>query len=252
MIIVCLFLLISDVCSAMIPITPELDEPEPVDYSLIDFEKTSAKPCALLQVLANYVTGLIDCPATNCKRAFTTREAAYKHVQKNHNPITNFDTLMEQFYGAEKYLCLYCDAHYLTRKSFLTHTKTDHALQIVPSQAPEYPICIIEPITSAQWQLPVKLTKKKTSKATKSFECKKCDKSFTTNIQLLNHTKRNHGGAKTNICKYPGCNHSYSTPSSLKVHTLRHHSEKKFKCRYCESEFTMQGDLNQHYARKHF
>lgn len=247
MIIVCLFLFIANACYGMEPIAQNFHEPEAMEFSLSGYKNVSnANTQELLQLLAGYITGSIDCLEATCEQTFTSQRALLNHYKKKHVNKKSIHEDISRMYGPEKYHCLYCNEHYFKYELLLSHNKINHESETTPPETPEYPVCLIEPLTVPQWQVPIEVNQKN-----KNYKCDLCNKLFSTKAQLANHSNRMHGGAKSYACDYHRCNFSYTTKASLQVHQLRMHGEKKYKCLECNLKFSMKGDLNQHYLRSH-
>lgn len=78
-----------------------------------------------------------------------------------------------------------------------------------------------------------------------SFKCKKCKKTFKTNINLENHIKIVHSLKREFNCK--DCDWTFKKRSDLKHHKVRKHSDlRPFKCLKCDTAFKTKKDLNKH------
>ena len=74
----------------------------------------------------------------------------------------------------------------------------------------------------------------KTSK--ESFDCEKCDKTYSSYQCLTNHVAAVHEGVKIKKCDY--CQKEFSKKSELKKHIAEiHKEEKNHKCNHCEKSF---------------
>ena len=78
----------------------------------------------------------------------------------------------------------------------------------------------------------------------KPFQCKVCGESFTQNVYLTTHN-RIHTGRKPFECKV--CGKSFPRKSILTTHYLIHTGGKPYKCELCGKSFASQTNQRTHY-----
>ena len=84
------------------------------------------------------------------------------------------------------------------------------------------------------------------SSSVQSFQCKLCEKSFTTRQFVRQHVKMVHG-EKTFECEE--CEAKFTSKCSLERHTMSHTGEKPFSCDLCNRSFRLQSQLTRHTQR---
>nr|XP_006824511.1 PREDICTED: zinc finger protein 850-like [Saccoglossus kowalevskii] len=77
------------------------------------------------------------------------------------------------------------------------------------------------------------------------YNCKKCGKSFSTEIILAQHVA-NHADEKPYTCKK--CKKSFSYKSTLAGHSRTHTGERPFTCKKCGKSFNQKSTLQKHYV----
>ena len=78
----------------------------------------------------------------------------------------------------------------------------------------------------------------------KSFECKKCPKTFSHKTSLNNHMLT-HSKIKPHICSF--CEKAFKFKNTLKTHILgQHTNERDFICHVCDKRFYQKGTLKSH------
>ena len=82
----------------------------------------------------------------------------------------------------------------------------------------------------------------------KSFECKQCNKGFTTTWGLKLHV-RIHAELKPSKCSK--CEKSFRQSSHLQQHKRTHSELKPFKCNKCEMSFSQSSNLQQRIKELH-
>ena len=95
---------------------------------------------------------------------------------------------------------------------------------------------------------------KNDNKATnQSFNCDKCDDTFSSHMKLSAHKKAKHRNYRY-ICKK--CRKRFVSEVGLKTHNDISHSNKSnllpFHCSYCTEKFTKQFDLEKHMKNNHW
>ena len=82
-----------------------------------------------------------------------------------------------------------------------------------------------------------------TPKAEKRYQCKHCQKSFSSYSSLYVHT-RLHTGQRPYTCKF--CDKRFTHASGMKRHVRCHTGERPYPCTYCPSAFADRGALRSH------
>lgn len=82
----------------------------------------------------------------------------------------------------------------------------------------------------------------------KSFECKQCNKGFTTAWGLKLH-ERIHTESKPHKCSV--CEKRFRQSSHLQQHKRIHSEQKPFKCNKCDLSFNQSSNLQQHIKELH-
>lgn len=77
----------------------------------------------------------------------------------------------------------------------------------------------------------------------KSYECRECERVFTTEDRLDKHIK-NHEEHRPHKC--PRCNKGFKQPSHLSQHLRTHTDERPFPCEVCSKCFKQSCQLKQH------
>lgn len=82
-----------------------------------------------------------------------------------------------------------------------------------------------------------------TTKPEKHYQCKHCQKRFSSYSSLYVHT-RLHTGLRPYTCKY--CDKTFTHASGMKRHVRCHTGERPYPCTYCPSAFADRGALRSH------
>ena len=135
---------------------------------------------------------------------------------------------MENEHKKAKFSCGYCRQFFQSKQAKLYHERIKHS----------------------------------TSKDTDLLECKKCEKSFTSEVNLKSHMKYAHSEERHQSC--PHCNAKFKQEKNLRAHLLNIHGidqmrerycEEKdhniFKCEDCDSTFSYKRSLTLHRKTKH-
>ena len=80
-----------------------------------------------------------------------------------------------------------------------------------------------------------------------SYNCKYCDKSFSSQSDFDLHHKKMH--VESLIC--PKCNKQYSSKPNLYLHTQSQHQGIIFQCNFCEYSGKQKSALKIHMKNKH-
>ncbi|KAF5302762.1 hypothetical protein FQA39_LY01942 [Lamprigera yunnana] len=78
---------------------------------------------------------------------------------------------------------------------------------------------------------------------TKPFSCEHCERKFTK-VSSLNSHRTLHTGDLSYLCSE--CGKGFSTVTGLKRHKITHSGERPYKCVVCQAQFIMSGDLTVH------
>ena len=79
------------------------------------------------------------------------------------------------------------------------------------------------------------------------YNCKYCDKSFSSQSDFDLHHKKMH--VESLIC--PECNKQYSSKSNLYLHNQSVHKGLIFKCNFCAYNGNKKGALKSHMEKNH-
>ena len=86
-------------------------------------------------------------------------------------------------------------------------------------------------------------------KADKKFECKDCNRNFTTNSNLKKHIATIHQKVRNFKCDI--CNKTFTNRTNLKVHkSINHIKSRDFICNICNADFTLKTYLKRHCEQK--
>ena len=178
---------------------------------------------------------------TICEEVFDFPDALVHHDENNH-PIPS------------ELKCDICDFVSKSRHSLNGHKRQVHKIARV-HQCEKCPFAY-----SSSHSL--KLHEKNIHEGIK-FKCDVCDKTFTLEKQLANHTKRTHDMSLKDYFECPNCLGKFKTKETLKNHSniCDSHLQKKFhqdlqhvtwyKCEICEKSLYGIGTLRGHIRQVH-
>ena len=86
---------------------------------------------------------------------------------------------------------------------------------------------------------------------TKPFSCDQCKSKFTTQGELVRHTKFKHSTERPNKCPHPYCDYAAVEKSRLKKHTRIHTGERPFQCQQCSYAAPLKTHLKRHESNVH-
>ena len=76
-----------------------------------------------------------------------------------------------------------------------------------------------------------------------SYNCDKCEASYTSYTGLKNHRENKHEGIRYS-CE--SCNYAATTQSHLNTHKRIKHEGVKYECGQCDSKYVKMQDLRRH------
>lgn len=86
-------------------------------------------------------------------------------------------------------------------------------------------------------------------KGSKSFLCKKCNKSFSDRLSLKKHKKDDHSSQRENVCKI--CNRAFQSNKQLTMHATFHNTDGAWECFYCHKKFNRAWKMKLHMGVSH-
>lgn len=169
----------------------------------------------------------------------------------------------------KKFNCGQCDKQYSSPQGLYDHTKTIHEGVRYPCDQCDYKArkksqlkvhvsamheCKSETIEEEPLQEDDDDTNQ--SYAVACFEekrlwnCGQCDKQFSSNQGLSDHTKTIHEGVRYS-CEWDQCMKIFRKKSQLKVHVESAHEGVRYPCNQCDYMATQKGHLRNHLLKSH-
>uniref|UniRef100_A0A3Q4HYQ7 Zinc finger protein 526 n=1 Tax=Neolamprologus brichardi TaxID=32507 RepID=A0A3Q4HYQ7_NEOBR len=197
-----------------------------------------------------------------CNRTFTSvnRLAAHKrvHEQGTHEcpecgkvfkKATSLQTHMRTHSGVARYLCVDCGNGYTTEMTLIMHKshtadplhKCNFCNKTFTNMTKYlYHRRIHKTFTS---QLQLVQHRRKSHVPERSFVCGMCGKSFKKQIHVRNHI-RTHTGERPFQCS--DCGKTFSSLANLTRHNLIHSGVRPYCCDVCHRSFSQSSNLRQH------
>ena len=181
------------------------------------------------------------------------KQSWHKHKAKTEQ---EFHDLVRDETAYFKRVCPLCDKQFIQPYHMKRHMENEHKKAKFSC---DYCRKFFQ---SKQAKLYHERLKHSTSKDTDLLECKKCEKSFTSEVNLKSHMKYAHSEERHQSC--PHCNTKFKQEKNLRAHLLNIHGidqmrerycEEKdhniFKCEDCDSTFSYKRSLTLHRKTKH-
>lgn len=126
-------------------------------------------------------------------------------------------------------VCPYCDKKFLLETSLTQHLKRHEGDNI--QKCPHCAVQFADTVTLGKHML-------RQHSATKSYECKQCDKTFAKGSDLRKHARK-HSGERPYRCDV--CDKTFAHQTSLRNHRAVHTGDRPFQCSYCGQGFSFNG-----------
>jgi DNA-directed RNA polymerase subunit RPC12/RpoP len=155
---------------------------------------------------------VFTCSIDTCQKRFQTQMNLDQHARVHESQKQREQTLLKGVKKTEKGPCSVCG------KIFVLRNIKDHYERYHTDQA--------------------------------KFKCSDCDKTFTTRLNLTNHSLAVHLKRELK-CPIESCQKIFYSRAVLSQHLKGVHAETKHKCPQCEKEFSHRGNLREHIKGVH-
>lgn len=149
-----------------------------------------------------------------------------------------------------EHVCRVCHTAYKTSSALITHERNCHGIVSLGRGMEKVSLsfscrfCNREFTTNERLNSHVRI-----HTGERPFQCKECDKGYSSRNALCLHQAINHRGYKRRIERVFTCHicgKTFTSNSSLSMHLNIHTGERPFKCKICNKAFTQKGGLVQH------
>ena len=202
-----------------------------------------------------------------CNDSFSTANGLVSHVQTNHTLITSSEPnnyTSEGKFEGEMEKPLENQSKILTREKIRSGRKNykeidnkadvalteleainENSMDEIENENPLNDVQNIDVIDGfvRNSKNIIQIVKEPDKKLTKSYKCKKCDKSCIS-LKILYAHIDNHHKEKKYSCK--SCIQKFRYPSKLAIHERVHTGEKPYACRFCNKKFALQQNKIEH------
>ncbi|XP_078606920.1 uncharacterized protein LOC144879392 [Branchiostoma floridae x Branchiostoma japonicum] len=81
------------------------------------------------------------------------------------------------------------------------------------------------------------------------YKCEECDKEFLVKAYFKQHIRTHDKKLKTHICTT--CDMGFTSGFLLRRHEVRHSTDRRFKCKFCEKTYKHRGAVEHHQKKEH-